>query len=175
MDFVRVLSGLARFFEERKLNYAVIGGVGLAGYGMPRATVDLDLVLDGGAQEETIRFLESLGYRTLHRSSGYSNHQHPLSEMGGVDLVYVRGETSGRIFEASRMLDGPGGLKVPVPCPEHLIAMKVVAMKNDPSRTFQDMADIRFLMGLPDIDLEEVRSQFSKNDLLERFHELETG
>jgi Nucleotidyl transferase AbiEii toxin, Type IV TA system len=175
VDFVRVLEGLARFFEERKLNYAVIGGVGIAGYGMSRATVDLDLVLDGGAQEEAIQFLESLGYETLHRSSGYSNHQHPLSEMGGVDLVYVRGETSRRIFEASRTLDGPGGMSIPVPSPEHLIAMKIVAMKNDSSRRFQDMADIRFLMGLPDIDREEVRAQFSKHGLLERFHELETG
>lgn len=175
MNFVSVLERLARFFEERKLSYAVIGGIGIAGYGMSRATVDLDLVLDGGAQEEAIRFLESLGYETLHRSMGYSNHQHSLSEMGGVDLVYVRDETSRRIFAASRILDGPGGMRIPVPCPEHLIAMKVVAMKNDPSRAFQDMADIRFLMGLSDIDREEVRAQFSKHGLLERFHEIETS
>ncbi len=175
MNFVRVLEGLARFLEEKEFLYGVIGGVGLAGYGMSRATVDLDLVLDAGAQEETIRFLESLGYETLHRSAGYSNHQHPLSEMGGVDLVYVRDETSRRIFEASRILDGPGGMRIPVPSPEHLIAMKIVAMKNDPSRAFQDMADIRFLIGLPDVDREEVRAQFSKHNLLERFHELETS
>lgn len=157
------------------MSYAVIGGIGIAGYGMSRATVDLDLVLDGGAQEEAIRFLESLGYRTLHSSPGYSNHQHPLSELGGVDLVYVRDETSRRIFEASRTLEGPGGMRIPVPRPEHLIAMKIVAMKNDPSRTFQDLADVRFLMGLPDIDRQEVRAQFSKHGLLDRFYELETS
>jgi len=175
VDFVAVLHDLLPFFEERKVRHAVIGGVGLGGYGMSRATVDLDFVVDAGAQQEVIHFLESLGYRTLHRSTGYSNHQHPEPERGGVDLVYVQEPTSGRIFAATRTLDGPGGLRIPVPRPEHLIAMKVVAMKNDPTRTYQDMADIRFLLSLPDVDREEVRAQFEKHGLRERYCELEAS
>lgn len=174
MDFVAVLQEIILpFFEERKVRYAVIGGVGLGGYGMSRATADLDFVVDASAQQEVVGFLESLGYRTLHRSTGYSNHQHPDSERGGIDLVYVQEPTSGRIFAAVRILDGPGGMRIPVPRPEHLIAMKVVAMKNDPSRTYQDMADIRFLLSLPDVDCEEVRAQFEKHGLRERYRELE--
>jgi hypothetical protein len=175
VDFVKVLEGLGRFFEGKNLRYAVIGGIGIAGYGMTRATVDLDLVVDASAQDEVIPFLESLGYETLHRSSGYSNHRHPLPEMGAIDLVYVRGETSRRIFQDSRAIEGPGGRNVPVPSPEHLVAMKVAAMKNDPSRKYQDMADIRFLLSLPGIDREAVRAQFAKHGLLELFHELEAS
>lgn len=173
MDFVKVLQELGPFFEREQIAYAVIGGVGLAGYGMPRATLDLDFVVEGDLQGAVIAHLESLGYETLHRSTGYSNHQHKNPEMGGVDIVYVRGETSRKLFAAIRPLEGPGGRPVPVPSPEHLIAMKVVAMKNDPSRTYQDMADIQFLLTLPDIDREAVRLQFEKHDLLERFHDLE--
>lgn len=175
MNFVKVLETLSGFFEDRKLPYAVIGGVGLAGYGMVRATVDLDFVVDAPSQGEVIEFLESLGYETLYRSSGYSNHRHPRPELGGVDLVYVRGETSRRLFDAVRRVEGPGRRLVPVPSPEHLVAMKVVAMKNDPSRTYQDLADIRFLLGVPDVDRNEVRRQFEKHGLLERYLELETS
>jgi hypothetical protein len=175
VDFVAVLHEIVPFFEGRKVRYAVIGGVGLAGYGMSRATVDLDFVVDASDQQEVIHFLESLGYQTLHRSTGYSNHQHPDPDLGGVDLVYVREPTSGRIFGAARILEGPGGMKIPIPRPEHLIAMKVVAMKNDPSRTYQEMADIRFLLSLPDVDLEEVRAQFEKHGLRERYRELEAS
>jgi len=50
-------------------------------------------VLDANAQAAMIQFLESLGYETLHRSTGYSNHRHAEREMGSVDLVYVRDET----------------------------------------------------------------------------------
>ena len=113
MNCVKVLKQLSEFLEERKYPYAVIGVVGLAGYGMPRATVDLDLVLDASAQTEMIQFLESLGYDTLHRSTGYSNHEHAEPAMGSVDLVYVRDATSRRVFDATRVLQGPGGLKIP--------------------------------------------------------------
>lgn len=170
-----MLARLAEFLEARGHSYAVIGGVGLAGYGMSRATVDLDLVLDASAQADIIPFLESIGYETLYRSTGYSNHQHSEPAMGSVDLVYVRDETSRRVFAATRDLDGPGGRKVPIPSPEHLIAMKVVAMKNDPARTYQDLADIRFLLTLPDVDREAVRAQFEKHGILDRYHELETS
>jgi hypothetical protein len=140
---------------------------------MSRVTVDLGFVVEGEAQETLIRFLESLGYRTLHRSTGYSNHQHPDETWGGVDVVYVREPTSGTLFERTRLLEGPGRLTVPVPRPEHLIAMKIVAMKNDPKRTFQDMADIQFLLRLPGVDSDEVRAQFEKHGLGERYRELQ--
>jgi hypothetical protein len=174
VDFVAVLEELLPFFEERELLYGVIGGVALGSYGMVRATVDLDLIIDASSQDEVIRYLESRGYRTLHRSSGYSNHQHPEPEKGGVDVVYVGGETSRRVFAATRRLQGPGGRTIPVPSPEHLIAMKVIAMKNDASRRFQDMVDSRFLLSLPGVDRNQVRAQFEKHGLLETYLEIES-
>jgi hypothetical protein len=48
-------------------------------------------------------------------------------------------------------------------------------MKNDPSRKYQDMADVRFLLSLSGIDREAVRAQFAKRGLLELFHELEAN
>jgi uroporphyrin-3 C-methyltransferase len=37
--------------------------------------------------------------------------------------------------------------------------MKVLAMKNDPERTFQEMADLQFLLRLPEIDRDEMASR----------------
>ena len=54
-----------------------------------------------------------------------------------------------------------------------MVAMKVVAMKNDPSRTYQDLADRRYLLTLADVDRDAVRSQFEKHGFLERYRELE--
>ena len=50
--------------------------------------------------------------------------------------------------------------------------MKVHAMKNDPSRSLREMADIQFLLGLPGIDEAEVRSYFEQSGLLERYLEI---
>lgn len=51
--------------------------------------------------------------------------------------------------------------------------MKVLAIKNDPSRTFRDLADLQLLLALPGVDKAEVRGYFQRHGLLERFHELE--
>jgi hypothetical protein len=173
LDFGKVLDVITTFLEERGFRYAVIGGVALAAYGLPRTTVDLDLVVDSSAQDDLIQFLESRGYRTLHRSSGYSNHSHPDSAWGSVDFVYVAGETGQELFGAARLAAGPGGRTMPLPKPEHLAALKVLAMKNDPSRAFQEMADIRFLVNLPGVDRKEIRGYFDRHDMKDRFDELE--
>ena len=65
-----------------------------------------------------------------------------------------------------------GNLSVPVPRAEHLVAMKVQAMKNDPSRTLQELADIGFLIHLPGIDQKEVRKYFEEGGLLNSYEEI---
>lgn len=173
MDFAAVLASLQTFLEERGWRYALGGGLAMAAYGLPRTTLDLDLVVDGAAQDDLVRYLESLGYETLHRSRGFSNHIHPESYMGTVDFVYVAGETADKVFAAARRLPGPGGAEVQVPSPEHLAAMKVLAMKSDPARTFQELDDIRHLITAAGADREAVRDQFVRHGLEERYRDLE--
>jgi hypothetical protein len=173
VDFGAVLRRVTAFLAGRQYRFALIGGVALAAYGLARTTLDLDLLVESGAQIDLIAFLESLGFATLHRSTGYSNHLHPEPSWGRLDCVYIGGSTSERIFTACRVAMAPGGLELPLPKPEHLAALKVVAMKNDPGRTFQEMADIRFLLQLPQVDRQEVRGYFARHGLEERFNDLE--
>jgi hypothetical protein len=111
-------------------------------------TFDLDLLTVSRAQAPLVALLENLGYETLHRSFGYSNHSHPDPQWGAVDVVYVDDETARRLFSASTRVLSLGAREVPVPSAEHLIAMKVQALRNDPSRELQDLADIQYLLGI---------------------------
>ena len=172
MDFGTVLDAVSKFLDEKGYRHAVIGGVALAAYGLPRTTVDLDLAVESSAQEDLIGFLEAKGYQTLHRSTGYSNHRHSDLRWGNLDFVYLKGETADEIFSACRRARGPRDLPVLLPKPEHLAALKVVAMKNDPSRSFQDMADIRFLLTLPGVDTREIQGYFEDQGMGDRFEEL---
>lgn len=173
MDFGKVLSLVTGFLDEKGIRYGVIGGIALAAYGLLRLTQDLDLVVEGSGQDAIIQFLESHGYETLHRSTGYSNHRHPDPSKGRIDFVYVGSETSRKLFTESHISQGPGGLSIPLPKPEHLAALKVLAMKNDPARTFQELADIRFLLSLPGVDHLEVKGYFEQHGLKERLDDLE--
>ncbi len=135
-------------------------------------TLDLDLVTESAAQDELVEYLESMGYETLHRSPGYSNHLSSNPVLGRIDFVYVAGDTAERIFTAARSLPGPGGVPVPVVSPEHLAAMKVLAMANDPTREAQDLADLRYLLRLPGIDREFVRQSFARHGRLSAYARL---
>jgi hypothetical protein len=172
MDLPEVLRTLARLLAERGIRFAVIGGLGLHAYGLRRATFDVDLLVDGEVQAEVVAMLEDLGYQTLHVSRGYSNHLHPETSRGRVDCVYVRGVTSDEIFAGCSRHEVFSGFSVPVPRPEHLAALKVHAMSNDPERTRQEMVDLRFLLDLPETVRAAVREQFEKRDLLEEYREL---
>ena len=90
-----------------------------------------------------------------------------------MDFVYVWDETADRLFADAREVPGPGGRTLPVPSPEHLAAMKVLAMKNDPERTFGELSDIRHLVREAGADLPTVREQFVRHDLEGRLRELE--
>lgn len=172
MDFARVLAMLADFFEREGLRYAVIGGFALHAYGVTRATLDLDLAAEGDARPRVVAFLESMSFETLHVSAGYSNHLHATEALGRVDLVYVAGETSRRLFDGCRPGLALGGRTFPVPRAEHVVAMKVHAMKNDPARTLRELADIQALLAVPGIDADEVRGYFERAGLLDRYDEL---
>ncbi|MCB1033564.1 MAG: nucleotidyl transferase AbiEii/AbiGii toxin family protein [Acidobacteria bacterium] len=173
MDFGQNLEDLRTFLDGRQRRWALIGGVALAAYGFARTTLDLDLVVDADAQEEIVRFMEELGFKTLYCSTAYSNHLHADPVRGRVDFLYVRVPTSDRLFAEAEERKGPRGIPVRVPKPEHLIAMKVLAIKGDPSRTFQDLADIRFLASLPGVRHDQIRRQFERHGLLDRYRDLE--
>lgn len=173
VDFAREIDEIGAFLRGSGFPFAVVGGVALAGYGHPRMTLDLDLVTDAAAQDAVVAFMESRGFTTLHRSSGYSNHLHADRARGRVDFVYVRGDTARRLFDGVRIVPGPGGRPISVPRPEHLVAMKVQAMRDAPERTWQELADIGHLAKLEGVDRAEIQGYFEKNGLMERWRELE--
>jgi hypothetical protein len=61
----------------------------------------------------------------------------------------------------------------PVPMPEHLIAMKVQAIKNAPRRISIDVPDIEYLLTLPGIDRGVIRDYFEHAGLLRIYDVIE--
>jgi hypothetical protein len=171
VDFVKVLDIVTRFLDQRGCRYALVGAFALSAYGFSRATQDIDVAVDVGVRRDLISFLESLGYETLYSSEGYSNHFHPLPGMGRVDCIYLGEPTATTLF-ANATAVPILGKTIRVPRPEHLAAMKVLAMKNDPTRTFQEMADLQRILGLPGVDRDEIRGHFERYGFREKFDEL---
>jgi hypothetical protein len=129
-------------------------------------------VTASAAQAELVALLQGLGYETLHVSPGYSSHQHTEADWGGIDVVYVDAQTAGLLFPACPRRLKLGDREAPVPRAEHLAAMKVQAMRNDPSRLLPDLADVQYLLRLPGTDRAEVRGCFERAGLLDWYDRL---
>jgi hypothetical protein len=166
---------VAAFLDGGGYPCAVVGGLGLHAHGRSRATFDLDLVTRSEAQGPRVALLEDLGYETLHRSEGYSNHSHPDPEWGAVDIVYVDEGTARQLLSSCTRSLKLGTREVPVPSAEHLIAMKLQALRNDPSRELQDLADIQYLLGLPETNRQKVRRYFERAGMTEWYDRLVEG
>lgn len=171
MEISLVTTRILDFFAESDEPCFVVGAVAMSGLGVGRHTDDVDFLARKTFSGSVVGFVEKLGYETLHRSAGYSNHLHVDPEMGRIDFIYSDDATIEQI--ASRSMEVEiGSLRVRVPAPEHLAAMKVVAMKNDPRRTWKDLRDLQLLMSMDGVDLEEIERQFMKHGLMERYDEI---
>jgi hypothetical protein len=151
MDITRVLALVRPFFDERGEPYAIVGGLALLAYGAARATFDVDLLAPRGTRDDFVAYLEARGFATLSVQAGFSNHQNPDVALGRLDVIYVSGTTAEAVFAGCAARTLAPGVEVPVPRPEHLVAMKVQAFAGDRTR-YSDLTDLQFLLSLPELD-----------------------
>jgi hypothetical protein len=152
VQFDDVLRTLADFFERERIPFALIGGLAMQSLGYSRFTRDADFVVGRENRDATVAFLQSVGYETLHVSEGYSNHLHAEKAFGRVDLMYVDPATASALFPAAVTRPVVGTVSLPVAHPNHLAAMKALAMKNAPERVLDDSPDVRYLLSLEATD-----------------------
>jgi hypothetical protein len=169
-----VLAEITRFLSAHGIRHGVAGAVAVHALGISRATQDLDLVVDEAGRAALLAHLSSLGYELLRASEGFSNHLHPDRRWGRLDFIYLDSHTADLLFGRAEPRDIYPGARALVPHPEHLIAMKVQAIKNDPARTFRDLADVKLLMVLPGVDRAEVRRYFDRHGLGREFEWLQS-
>lgn len=172
MDVVRLLDLLRPHLEECGAKWMLAGGFALAAWGSTRATADLDLLVDDAARDGLLSRLVAEGFETLFDSEGFTNLLHPDPALARLDLIWVEGETSRRLFAAARERPLPGGLLVLVPAPEHLVEMKVKAIRSRPTRIFRDGEDLRVLLGIEGIDQNAARESFVRAGLVDLWDRL---
>lgn len=141
------------------------GGLALVAWGSTRTTADTDLLVEEGLRPALLERLRGEGFEILQDAEGFTNLLHPVREVGRLDLIWVEGETSRRMFAAAVERTGPDGAALLVPAPEHLVAMKVKAIREQPTRVFRDAEDLRVLLSLPDLDENAVRETFERTGL----------
>lgn len=164
---------LKAFFEREKAPFAVVGGMAVVALGFARNTFDLDIVTSQRMRSQVAELLRTRGFEVIFDTPAFSGHLRSTGLARRIDVMYVRGETEEKLFRMARPAEVFAGVDVPIPHPEHLIAMKAQAIRDDPARTFGDLTDIEFLIELPGVDFTEVRGYFERYGLGRIFDDIE--
>ena len=73
LDLFEELTQLIAALEQQDAPYALVGGLAMAVWGFPRATVDIDLLIPPDAAEKVETIAESLGYVIKARPMSFSS------------------------------------------------------------------------------------------------------
>jgi hypothetical protein len=155
MNFESVLSLLVRNFKEWKIDYALIGGFALSFLGHPRATQDIDFLIEKSALSQLKKLMESLGYRCEFESEDVATFIGQLAGLGRVDFLLAHRLHTQDMLKRVKAING-----INVITPEDLIGLKVQSLANNPERYHQDLADIEVLFKDGGLDLDRVREYF---------------
>jgi len=173
MNFKGVLEILLKSFRKEKIDCALIGGFAVAASGYPRATRDIDFLIDQKDREKVKQLMISFGYDPVHESPDVVNFSGRLKELGNVDFLIAHRKYARAMLARARereILDGQFTAQLVIP--EDIIGLKVQSSSNDQRRYHQDMADIEAIIkaNRQDLDMELIREYFM---LFDREDELE--
>lgn len=159
--------------EEAKLPFLVIGGYAVIAHGYQRTTADLDVLIRRRDLDAWINELAKMNYAPLHIHQTFARFK---SSTGTIDLdvMLVNDDTFQKMSIEAKATEIEQ-IKVSVPSIEHLIALKLHALKQDlRHRRIGDADDIINLILRNGINLQESRWReiFEKHGTLEWYERI---
>jgi len=145
--------------QRRGLDFLVIGGLAVNFYGYSRDTADVDLLVSQEARTAWVELLSGKGYIVEQDAGAFMQLTSPLGPEWPIDLMLVQQPTFQAMLAAAREVEMLGA-PVRIPSLDHLIALKLHALKHGRAHRFlKDFQDIGGLARIGGLDLtsEKVR------------------
>jgi hypothetical protein len=154
MDLLKELTHLLRRLEEERTEYALCGGLAMAVYAFPRATLDIDIMIEPESLETVKALAKELGYSVdvgllEFKEGAIRIHRLTKAPAGAgdelvLDLLLVTPQVKG-VWADRRRLEWEAGT-LWVVSPQGLITLKSMR------RSGQDQDDIERLRSILDED-----------------------
>jgi hypothetical protein len=148
----------------------VIGGHAVAAYGFARTTEDLDFLIRKSERAQWSALLQGSGYSLAHDGGSFLQFTSSAVEDWDIDLMLTEDGTFQKILDDSKPATLCGAA-VQIPALDHLLALKLHALKNSQTRRFlKDFGDVCNLIQANKVDVRS--AQFKKLALKFGNHEL---
>jgi hypothetical protein len=87
MDLLAELQAILAKLDEEKIPYALCGGLAMAVYALPRATLDIDLLIPGEALPRAREAVKSLGYTLASTPMDFHGGKVQIHRLCKVDAI----------------------------------------------------------------------------------------
>lgn len=151
MDYSKAFHLVAKASKKSAVPYVLIGGFAINFYKVTRNTLDVDFLIT----KDDFKKIESALIEAEYAEDFATDVTVRMSnkkEMLDVDFMIVDDATRSKILKDGKEVEVVGETLI-VPSIEHLIALKLHAIKNNPTnRMWKDLPDIIRLVKMNNID-----------------------
>jgi len=153
MSYQSVFHLLSDISKKTGVSLVLIGGFAVNYYKYTRQTVDVDFLIKEQDFQKILNLLEAASYKVDYRQEVFTrliSAESPL--LMDIDFMFIDEETFAKIIKDSQKTS-IAGCEFTVPSLEHLIALKLHAVKYNPKlRLAKDIPDIINLIRINKLD-----------------------
>lgn len=146
MRYPTIFHLVSSVINKAKVDCVLIGGFALNYYKVTRQTADLDFLITREGFDRISGLLEKEGLIQDYSRDVFVRLKSDRANLMDVDFMFVDKDTLGKIIKKGKKI-GIVGRKFTVPRLDHLIALKLHAIKYNPKiREYKDFPDIMELI-----------------------------
>jgi hypothetical protein len=145
MNFEKVLFLILEELEKNKIKYAVVGGLALTILGLPRATFDIDLLIEKKSAKLIDNILKKFEYKPVYKTENVAQYLSELKPFVEIYIIYAFRKISTEMLKRAKIIK-IFNKKIRVLIPEDIIGLKIQTIANNPKRFDREMFDIRKLI-----------------------------
>ena len=138
--------------DKKGVNCILIGGFAVNHYKVSRQTADVDFLMTKEDFDKIAGSLESAGYKQTFGQDNFAQFKSGRLSLMNIDFMFVDQDTLIQIKNEGKEIK-IAGQKLIVPSLNHLIALKLHSIKNNPKiRLTRDLPDIVGLIRINDVN-----------------------
>ena len=175
MNFLSVFELVIKEFQKQNIDLALIGGLALQQFGVMRATDDIDFLVLVSDKDKVKKVMESLNYELKHESLDVLNFFSKTSAFDRIDFLIAHRKYTLAMLQRAVLKEVLGGKSsIKFLKAEDQIGLKVQSSSNDPTRYYQDMADIEELIknNISGLDMNIIKEYFLVFDRVDEFDKI---
>ena len=176
MEYPDIFHLISDIFTKTKVTCVLIGGFAVNYYKVSRQTADIDFLITRDDFQKILGLLEEKGFKKDNIQEVFARLIGKESYLMDVDFMFVDKETLHKIVQAGKEIS-IAGQKFIVPSLNHLIALKLHAIKYNPKiREYKDLADIIDLirinkLNIKDAELKKLCLKYGTEELYKKILE----